>query len=115
MQFRRMTETLVDHALNSRGCSPSFGALAVRREGIVVCEDRCSEQLDLVRSWLTLDHQECASWLLRDYMDRFRGGRFDKLANGDSPPDVITDSDLDAVRALSIRFPPGFQPGSSTR
>jgi Family of unknown function (DUF6308) len=30
------------------------------------------------------------------------------LATGDSPPDVITDSDLDAVRALSIRFPRAF-------
>jgi hypothetical protein len=73
-----------------------------------VCEDRCREQLDLVRSWLTLDHQECASWLLCDYMDQFGGARFDKLANGDSPPGVITESDLDAVRALSIRFPRSF-------
>jgi hypothetical protein len=73
-----------------------------------MCQDRCRKQLDLVRSWLALDHQECASWLLRDYMDRPGGRSFDKLANGDSPPDVITDSDLDAVGALSIRFPRSF-------
>ena len=41
-------------------------------------------------------------------MDRFGGVRFDGLANGDCPPDVITDRDLDAVRTLSNRFPRAF-------
>lgn len=74
----------------------------------MVCEERRRGKLDLVRSWLAPDHQECARWLLCDYMARPGGRRFDELANGDSPPDVITDSDLDAVRALSIRFPRAF-------
>ena len=72
-----------------------------------MCEDRCRKQLDLVRSWLAPDHQECARWLLCDYVARFDGYRFDELAYGTSP-DVIAGSDLDAVRKLSIRFPGAF-------
>lgn len=74
----------------------------------MVCENRCREQLDIVRLWLGPDHQTCARWLVCDYLDRLGGRRFDELANGDSPPDVITGKDLDAVRALSIRFPRAF-------
>lgn len=73
-----------------------------------MCEDRYQEKLDLVRSWLVPDHQGCAQWLLGDYMAGFRGRWFDELANGTSPPDVITGRDLDAVRKLSIRFPSAF-------
>ena len=91
------------------GCSPVADAFAGRQwKGIMVCEDRCRGQLDLVRSWLAPDHQECARWLLDGYMTGFDGRRFDELANGTSPPDVITCGDLDAVRQLSIRFPGAF-------
>jgi len=53
-------------------------------------------------------HRECAAGLVSDYFTRpFRGARFDELA-GSAPADAITGSDLAAVRALSVGFPPAF-------
>lgn len=72
-----------------------------------MCEDDCRPQLETVRSWLSDKHYECAKWLVRDYINGFRGARFDSLA-GHTPADAITEGDLNAVRALSIRFPRAF-------
>jgi hypothetical protein len=72
-----------------------------------MCEDGCRSQLETVRSWLSYDHHECAKWLVGDYINRFRGAKFDLLAS-QTPADAITEGDLNAVRALSIRFPRAF-------
>jgi hypothetical protein len=72
-----------------------------------MCTDDCQAQLETVRSWLSGKHQECARWLVSGYMTQFRGSKFDTLARG-TPPNTITEDDLNAVRALSIRFPRVF-------
>ncbi len=64
-------------------------------------------QVEIARSWLSGEHRECATWLVADYMTRFGGKRFDELAKR-APTDSITEDDLNAVRALSIRFPWAF-------
>jgi hypothetical protein len=72
-----------------------------------MCEGDCQAQLEIAHKWLSDEHQECAKWLVDDYMSRFCGARFDKLASG-TPANMITEGDINAVRALSIRFPRAF-------
>lgn len=72
-----------------------------------MCEDDCRAQLETVRSWLSDEHYDCATWLVSGYVSGFGGARFDKLAS-ETPADTITEGDLNAVRALSIRFPRAF-------
>jgi hypothetical protein len=72
-----------------------------------MCEDICRSQLQIVHPWLGEEHYESARWLVRDYADRFRGACFDTLAS-QTPANAITEGDLNAVRALSIRFPQAF-------
>jgi hypothetical protein len=47
-----------------------------------MCEGDCQAQLEIAHKWLSDEHQECAKWLVDDYMSRFCGARFDKLASG---------------------------------
>lgn len=71
-------------------------------------------QIAKVQSWLSEEHLECAVWLVKDYYSGFRGRRFDTLA-GRSPANEITEDDLNAVRALSIRFPQAFTRSLNSR
>jgi hypothetical protein len=74
----------------------------------VMCSKDCQQlQVEKVRSWLSGDHRKCAVWLVGDYYTSFRGAGFDTLACS-ALEDMITDNDLEAVRALSIRFPRAF-------
>lgn len=63
--------------------------------------------VEKVRAWVSGPHVERAVWLVSDYYTQFRGRRFDELA-GSSPAHAMTETDLDAVRALSIGFPRAF-------
>jgi hypothetical protein len=72
-----------------------------------MCQDDCEEQRELVRSWLSDDHFECAVSLLSGYLEGFRGREFDVLART-TDPFVIEPNDLRAVRRLSVGFPRSF-------
>jgi hypothetical protein len=69
-------------------------------------DDRISAALEKVRSWVSAPHRDCAICLLSGYYapPRLRGAEFDELA-GTTPANVITETDLTAVRRLSIGFP----------
>lgn len=67
----------------------------------------CRSALDNARAWLSPQNREASADLVADYLDNFRGARFDQIA-ATTPADQITSDDLDAVRTLSIRFPNAF-------
>lgn len=72
-----------------------------------MCEDGCRSQLQIVHSWLSDDQYESAKWLVRDYIGGFGRACFDTLAS-QTPANAIAEGDLNAVRALSVRFPRTF-------
>jgi hypothetical protein len=73
-----------------------------------VRDNDCDARLAIVRTWLSDEDYAATKGLVEDYYfeDQFRGVWFDRLAS-ETPTDAII-GDLDAVRALSVRFPRAF-------